>query len=123
MSVASEYEEWLKELMDPLGDVTFRRMFGGIGIFRHGLMFALCTSDGHLAFKADEATIPDFENASCTEWKPQRPGRAPVSMGYWHVPEYLCDDPDEFAQWAQRAFEAAARIDRKKPPLQRKLRN
>jgi len=43
-------------------------------------------------------------------------------MGYWTVPEHLFDDPEEFAQWAQGAFEAALRADAKKPASKRKFK-
>ena len=122
MAVDREFEAHLKDLFEPLGSVNFRRMFGGIGIFRHGLMFALSTSENRLALKADDETIPEFTAAGCEEWKPQQPGRKPISMGYWYAPEILLEDPEEMQAWAVKAFDAAARIDQAKPPSQRKLK-
>ena len=53
MTVDREFETLLKELLEPVGSVTFRRMFGGLGIFRHGLMFGL-VADDRLCFKVDD---------------------------------------------------------------------
>ena len=47
-------EDLLEELLAPLGGVTIRRMFGGRGIFKDGLMFALLSSRGVFYFKADD---------------------------------------------------------------------
>jgi len=122
MSIDPGFEGYLKELFDPIEGVAFRRMFGGLGIFRHGLMFALCTSEGRFCLKADDQTIPSFEAQGCEEWMPQQKGRKPVSMGYWYAPEHILEDPEAFQEWAQSAFKAAVRIDQAKPPSQRKLK-
>ena len=121
MAVEPEFEELLRELFEPLGAVTLRRMFGGLGIFRHGLMFAVCSSDCIVALKADQETIPAFENEGCVEWMPHISGRKPISMGYWQVPERLLEEPDAMRDWAVRAFDAAVRIDQAKPKSKRKL--
>ncbi len=118
----NEYQQFLEERFEPVGDVVFRRMFGGLGIFRHGLMFALVAGEDGLCFKADEETIPRFEAVGCGPWLYEGKGGKPVEMGYWHAPERLFDEPDEFREWALAAFEVAVRADAKKPPSQRKLK-
>ena len=45
-----------------------------------------------------------------------------VTVGsYWHVPERLYDDPDEFAEWARAALAAAQRAALKKRPKRKKV--
>ena len=51
--------EFINDLFAPFGPVTVRRMFGGAGIYREGLMFAL-VFDGAIFLKVVEANIPDF---------------------------------------------------------------
>ena len=41
----SNFTEFLLELLAPLGPVSARRMFGGVGLFHGGMMFGL-----HVAF-------------------------------------------------------------------------
>jgi len=120
LAVAPEYKAYLEELFAPLGSVVFKRMFGGMGIFRHGVMFALIHSSEGLCFKADEFNIPDFEAEGSGPWEYERNGKI-MNMGYWRVPERLLDEPDEFRVWAAKAYEAAVRFDQAKPPRQRKL--
>ena len=107
-------EDLVVELMEPLGGVSIRRMFGGRGVFKDGLMFALLSSRGIFYLKADERTGPDFEREGCEQFAAHMKGRK-AAMPYWRVPERLFDEPDEFAEWARAAFEAAVRAKTAKP--------
>ncbi len=95
-------------------------MFGGLGIFRYGLMFGL-VADDRLCFKVDDQTRQAYIDHGMEEWAYDGKGKA-VKMGYWYMPERLFEESDKMAQWALQAFEAAARIDQAKPPSQRKLK-
>ena len=57
----------LAELFEPVGGVTIKRMFGGLGVFKGGLMFALLSSDDVFYFKADEKTAPAFAAEGCEQ--------------------------------------------------------
>jgi DNA transformation protein and related proteins len=104
--------EFIRDLFAPFGPVTVRRMFGGAGIYREGLMFAL-VFDGAIFLKVDEASIPDFEREGSRPFvytrakSPGKIGRA--SLSYWRLPERLYDDPEELAVWAERALAIAQR--------------
>ena len=39
--MASDFQSFLEDILAPVGGVRFRRMFGGHGIYRDDLMFAL----------------------------------------------------------------------------------
>ena len=119
MAVDEEFKSYLEEVFEIVGSVTIRRMFGGLGIFRHGLMFGL-VADGRVCLKADEQTVDDFISEGMEEWTYEGKGK-PVTMGYWYMPERLLEDPDELNEWALKAFETAVRADMKKPPGKRKL--
>jgi DNA transformation protein and related proteins len=87
-------------------------MFGGAGIYREGLMFAL-VFDGAIFLKVDDASIPDFEREGSRPFvytrakSPGKIGRA--SLSYWRLPERLYDDPEDLARWAERALAIARR--------------
>lgn len=102
-------EDYIRELFVGLGDVTIRHMFGGKGIYHHGLIVALVI-DGELLLKADRLSAPEFEAAGARQWVygSQRNRRA-AAMPYWSIPERALDDPDELAIWTRRAYEAARR--------------
>ena len=103
-------EDLLPELLEPLGGVSIRRMFGGRGVFKDGLMFALMSSRGVFYFKADDETAAAFAAEGCEQWSPEMKGRV-MPMPYWRAPERLFDEPDEFADWARAAYAAARRIE------------
>ncbi|MEO0329256.1 MAG: TfoX/Sxy family protein [Pseudomonadota bacterium] len=121
MAVDREFETYLGELLEPVGSVTMRRMFGGLAIFRHGLMFGLVVEDDRVCLKADDGNRQAFLDENLEEWAYEGKGK-PMKMGYWHIPERLLEDTEEMAEWALHAFDAAARIDQLKPPSQRKLK-
>ena len=106
----------LAELFEPVGGVTIKRMFGGLGVFKSGLMFAL-VADDVLYFKADETTSPKFAAEGFGQWLYEGRGKS-VAMPYWQAPERLYDEPEDFAEWARDAFEVAVRT--RKPKVAKK---
>ena len=104
--------EFINDLFAPFGPVVVRRMFGGAGIYREGLMFAL-VFDGAIFLRVDVASIPDFEREGSSPFvytrakSPGKIGRA--SLSYWRLPERLYDDPEELGVWAGRALAIAQR--------------
>lgn len=122
MALQPEFIAWLEDLFSVVPDTSIRRMFGGAGVFRHGVMYALATSDGRISLKADAETIDEFLAEGCEEWHYQSKSGKVTTMGYWYMPERLSDDSDELLEWSMKAFEVAVRADRKKPPSQRKLK-
>jgi len=107
MAVSAEFRDYLEDLFAPVGGVTQRRMFGGLGIFRDGLMIAL-VDDEVLYFKADETTVPQFETEGSEPFVYQSKGKA-VALSYWRAPDFLFDDAEAFRDWALAAHEAALR--------------
>ncbi|MBL4732428.1 MAG: TfoX/Sxy family protein [Rhizobiaceae bacterium] len=123
MAIDGGFQEFLAEMFEPVGDVTFKSMFGGVGIFRYGLMFGLVFDD-RVALKADQETEKDFLDEGLEQWTYSRnkaSGTSKRSMGYWYIPERLLEDAEELRDWALKAFDVAVRADMKKPPSKRKL--
>ena len=118
MAVSKEFLEFISEQLEGFGPVDVKRMFGGAGIFREGLMFGLI-ADECLYLKADDETRPDFENDGSGPFLYEKNGKT-MEMSYWRLPERLYDEPEEFTEWARHAFSVALRTDAAKPPSQRK---
>lgn len=111
----------LEELFEPVRGVTVKRMFGGLGVFKDGLMFAL-VADDLLYFKADEKTSPLFEKEGFGQWVYDGHKR-PVAIPYWRAPDRLYDEPDDFAEWARAAFEVARRTQKPKSGKKAAVKN
>ena len=118
MAVSKEFLEFLSEQLEGFGPVDVKRMFGGAGIFREGLMFGL-VADECLYLKVDDDTKADFEHEGSGPFLYDKNGKV-MEMSYWLLPERLYDEPEEFTEWARRAFSVAMRADAAKPPSQRK---
>lgn len=114
MARTDSFVEYVVELLEKLGPVQARRMFGGWGLYFGGRMFGL-VGDGQLYLKTDDVTRPDFQAAGCRPFVIESRGRH-VETGYWTAPADASDDAYELLPWARRAVDAAARAALKKAP-------
>ena len=106
MVLSSEYLDYILDQLACVGQVNARKMFGGAGIYRDGLFFALIADD-RLYFKVDDSNRPDFEAAG---GKPFRPFEEKhYTMSYYDVPEKVVEDTDWLREWAEKALDAAER--------------
>ena len=106
-------DDAIRDLFAGLGPVTIKPMFGGKGIYHQGLIVAL-EVDGEVLLKADPQSVPDFENARCSQWVYHgHKGRGPTAMPYLSIPEAAQDDPDDLAIWTHKAWDAALRSRKK----------
>jgi DNA transformation protein len=100
-------EDVIQDLFAPFGEVRTRRMFGGLGIYRDGVMFAL-VAGGELYLKADAATAERFREAGSEPFVYEQRGR-PVTISYWRLPDAALDDSEQLRNWARLAYDAALR--------------
>ena len=107
--------EFLIDLFAHFGPVTIRRMFSGFGISADGTNFALALRSG-LYFRADDATIPQFEAEGSKPFQYQTRAKTVTVASYWELPARLFDDSEELAVWARAALAAAQRAAVKKRP-------
>ena len=103
----SEYISYLVEVFELFGPVTARKMFGGYGIYRNGLMFAL-VADNILYLKADSENSEYFKQEGLPPFEYNKKGNL-VKMSYYRAPDEIMDDREQAALWARRSYEAAVR--------------
>lgn len=108
MAVSPEYGAFVLELMEPLGGVGLRRMFGGAGLFCHGVMFGLIAGD-RLYLKVGDGNRADFEDAGAAPFTYRTSKGEHGIMSYYEAPDFLFDEPDEMADWARKALDEAIR--------------
>ncbi len=89
-----EFADELVEGFGDLGDVSWRKMFGGVGVFVDGSMFALIDSDAQLHLKVDDTNRESFESAGA-----EKHGRTP----YYAVPAAVLEDETTLLEWARRS--------------------
>ena len=114
--------EFLIDLFSDFGPVTIRPMFSGFGISVDGVNFAMALRAG-LYFRADDATIPQFEAEGSKPFQYQTRAKTVVVNSYWQLPARLFDDTEELSTWARAALGAAQRAAAKKRPKAKRAPN
>lgn len=114
MAVSSEYKEFVAELLEPVGHIRIRNMFGGAGVYSGELMFGLIVAE-NLFLKVDELNRADYEAEEKGPFVYQTGSGKSTAMSYHEVPERLFDEPDELIIWARKALDAAMRARAAKP--------
>jgi DNA transformation protein len=106
MAVSEEYIAYIVDQLALFGEITPRKMFGGVGVFHDGLIFALI-GHGDLYFKVDDENRKDFEEAGMNPFKPN-PHKDEV-MQYYRVPADVLENREVLAKWAAKAYAVALR--------------
>lgn len=104
MANSETFVAFAQDLLAGVGPVEVRRMFGGHGVYAHGVMFGLLYDD-ELFLKVDGETRARFEAGG---------GRvfaiSEVSLtSFIQPPDAAHSDPDAMLPWARLALDAALR--------------
>ena len=103
----SEFNDYLKELFQPFGEVVIRRMFGGQGVFYDGLMIGI-VEDDTLYLKTDPITVGHFEAQELEQFTYAREGKK-IGLSFYQAPGEAMDSPEDMTEWATLAYQAALR--------------
>ena len=106
-SLDKELVSYIVDLMQSIGPVYAKRMFGGHGIFLDGLMFALI-ADGVLYLKADAETVNDFIDKDLEVFTYNKKGKQ-FQMHYYQAPDKALEDGEVMSLWANNAYSVALR--------------
>ena len=90
--------EQLVDALEPLGEITTKKMFGGHGIFGDGVMFVIVDSAGQPFFRVDDTTREKYESAGS-----ESHGRMP----YHSIPESVIADSGDLIAWGREALDVA----------------
>jgi DNA transformation protein len=108
MAISAEYKAYILEMLEPLEGASIRGMFGGAGVFCHGVMIALLSGE-RVYFKVDDQNRPDYEAEDCKPFDYTTKNGKRALMSYFEAPDYLYDDSEEMVKWARKALDAALR--------------
>jgi len=112
-SKAKHYEdEWLVthllDLLAPWCTVEPRRMFGGVGLFAFGRMFAIIIDEVlYLKDTIDSKGKPSIADFEKEYFEYDRQGKA-VRLGYFKVPERALDEGSYLIELATASYRAAS---------------
>jgi DNA transformation protein len=107
-----EFTYYVVNLMQSIGPVSAKFMFGGYGLFLEGLMFGLI-ADNVLYLKVDKETENEFKAKRLEKFTYNKKGKE-FKMSYYQAPEEALEDGEEMRSWAAKAYSAARRAASKK---------
>lgn len=102
MSVTDADIAFAHDLFDPLGDITHRKMMGGLTLYCDGQVFAILDSDATPYLKAKGAMAAQMAAVGARQFGVE----SGKMMGYWTLPDAALDDPETACDWARQALAA-----------------
>ena len=117
MAASPQFKAFLEELLEPLGPVVFKRLFGGEGLSLGGVTFAFIMGQT-LFLRVDDDSRPAYEDAGAEPFAYDTKSKRVTLRSFFEAPEELYDDGDEFCAWARVALAAAQAAARAKAAKQ-----
>lgn len=111
MPITQAYLDSVVQTLNAARPVTYRKMFGGAGIYQDRVLFA-CVDNDRLYFKVDDQTQLKYEALGRQQFIYDPATGA--SMPYFELPEDVYADPGKLAEWIDESVEAARRRKAKK---------
>ncbi len=103
MAVTESYKEFIEDQLSELGEYQSKKMFGGIGYFIEGQVFAAIMDDIFI-MKVTDGNREDFIARGMEPWAP--PGRK-MKMPYYVVLEEIVNDKSLLKEWSLKAWRAS----------------
>lgn len=82
------------DLLEGVPGITSRAMFGGWGIYKDQVIFAIII-EGELYFKVDDSNRAEFERLGSHPFTYAKKDGKQVTMSYWLVPETVLEDREK----------------------------
>lgn len=112
MSVRDSYRDYVLEQLGRVRPVTWKKMFGGVGIYADEVFFAVIDNDV-LFFRTGEGNRAEFERRGMAPFQPMGPDTKP--MAYHEVPGEVLENALELAAWVASSVEEARRAGARRP--------
>ncbi len=112
MAYSKELAEHIIDMLEPLGNIKLRPMFGGAGIYYGATMFGLIADDA-VYFKVDDANKDDYLAANCEPFSYLRKGKPTYLKSYYQLPDEVLENPDDAIVWGRSSVDAALKSSEK----------
>lgn len=106
MPVSAQFRDYVAELLNPFGQVTFKRFFGGIGLYHKDKLFGFVMRD-RIYLKTDAETRAEFEAEGAEPFTFKNAKGETLTITYYELPARLHDDEDELGRWIRKAHGVA----------------
>ena len=109
MAINQSQLDFIIDQLEEIGEFTHKRMFGGVGFFKDGIMFALL-GNGIFNLRVDETNVDDFDKYGMKRFLASEEKKG---LPYYEVPVGILEDKDRLTEWAFKAFEVAVKNKKK----------
>ncbi|MBD3251583.1 competence protein TfoX [Candidatus Uhrbacteria bacterium] len=92
----------LEDVLGHLKGITHRAMFGGYGIYKNGVIFALIAYN-KLYFKVGEKNIEEYQALKSKPFQYAQGDHRATTMSYWLVPDLIQKDPKKISEWVRKS--------------------
>lgn len=106
MAVRDTYLVYVVEQLGRVRPVTWRRMFGAVGVYVDGKIVGVIDNDT-VYFRTDDTNREEYVSRGMAAFQPMGPDTKP--MAYHELPGDLLEDPGRLAAWLAGAVAAAER--------------
>ena len=104
MALSKEFEKFILDQLQGLGDFETKRMFGGLALLYQGSAFAKIKHD-KLWLKVDESNRKEFEELELQQYTYGKDNSR--KLNFYEAPVKVIEDRDELVEWAQKSMEVA----------------
>ncbi|MGE5215488.1 MAG: TfoX/Sxy family protein [Chloroflexota bacterium] len=94
------FKDFVPDQLKDLDGVEARQMFGGFGLYRDEVFFAI-VHQGRFYFKINDVTVGEYRKR---RMKPFRPKLRQAIKSYYQVPAEIIEDCDRLHGWAIKAI-------------------
>lgn len=98
------FQEFIREQLEGVQGVRFRKMFGGFGIYAEEVFFGIIHGE-HLYLRTNETTRVRYVDAGMSWFV--TPGGKKSIKAYYEVPAAVIEQAKELKAWAREAISAA----------------
>ncbi len=106
MAINESFMNYVRELLEPLGNLDEQRFFSGRAFRQDGVQFAMVMG-GTLYFVVDDITRVKYEDADSEPFSYKKKGGTVDVRKYFRVPDEVLDDASLIVDWAVEAIHAA----------------
>lgn len=104
MTTSHAYVDRVIANLSRVAEVSYRRIFNGVGIYHRGVQFALIIND-KLYFRADDDSRPLYMQHGMSAFQPR--AAVQVESCFFQLPDHVLTHPSELQYWVRIAVEAA----------------
>lgn len=112
MRVKSSLASYVAEQLAPLGRISSRAIFGGVGVFIDDRLLAIVMGE-KLYLHTDKSNLDDYVARGMQQFKPY-PNAFDLTTDHHEVPQEIVNDVEQLKVWGERALNAAIESARAK---------